>query len=104
MDIKNIGEFAEYCQQHADDPDLAATVELADQWTGFSIALEQQYGGHGQGMEEWIEEAYKRMTARDELAMSQDQLVQTHEILSRFWRHGDAFDTWFQSKVIVVQS
>lgn len=102
MDIKNVGEFVNYCQQHADDSELAATVELADRWTDFSDRLGRQYGGHGQGMDEWIEEAYKRMSA-DGVTISQDQLVQTHEILSRFWQHGEAFDKWFQSKVIIVQ-
>jgi hypothetical protein len=103
MDIKNVGEFVSYCQQYADDPELAATVEFADRWTNLSDSLGRQYGSHGQGMDEWVDEAYRRMVAGG-VTISQDQLVQTHEILSRFWRHGEAFDKWFKSKVIIVQS
>ena len=102
MDLKNIGEFTGYCQQHAEDADLPNIVEFADRWTDFSIRLERQYGGHGQGMEEWVEEAYRRMTA-DGVTIGQEQLIKTHELLSRFWEHGEAFDKWFQSKVVIVK-
>ena len=73
-------------------------------WTGAALSYHPGIGSaENADWNLWIEEAYKRMTA-DGVTISQDQLVQTHEILSRFWKHGEAFDKWFQSKVIIVQS
>jgi hypothetical protein len=101
MDIKNVGEFAAYCQQNAHDEGLSNTVKIAEVWTDLSVALGQQYGGPSTNMEYWVQEAYSRM-AISEAPMSHSTLTQCHEILTRFWKHGDVFDDWFKSKVIVV--
>jgi hypothetical protein len=102
MEIPKLPEFVAYCQDNAADADLPAHIDFADKWADFAIRLRGQYGGHGEQMPEWIELAHKRMV-EDGVVPTQEQLFKSHEVLSRFWEHGEAFDEWFQSKVIVVQ-
>jgi hypothetical protein len=101
MDIKHLGEFAAYCQQNAHDEELRNTVNFAEGWADMSVSLSSQYGGHGTSMEDWVQEAYTRLSI-PEIPIGQTTLMQCHEILTRFWKHGEAFDNWFRSKVIVV--
>ena len=103
MDIKNLSEFAGFCQDNGADETFNASLAFAGRLADLSEVLDRQYGGHGQGMDEWVGEAYTRLQA-DELATDQKTLAQTHEVLTRFWEHGDAFDKWLTSKVIVVQA
>ena len=103
MEITNPGDFARYCQERADDEELPEIVELAERWTDYSLSLQRQYGGHGQGTDEWIGYAYARMGAEG-IEILPEQIVKVREVVSRFWAHSEAFDKWFKSKVIVVQS
>ena len=101
METKNLSEFATYCQEHAVHRDLADSVHFAERIANYSVDLARVYGGHGQGMDEWVDEAYRRIIADGE-PISIPRLTQAHEILSRFWEHGEAFDKWFKSKVILA--
>ena len=101
MNIKNVPEFARYCQEKVEDATVIESIDFAERLADLSVALGRQYGGPGTSMSEFVGLAFNRLQA-DGPAIDQQTLTQTHEILTRFWEHGDAFDTWFTSKVIVV--
>jgi len=103
MEVKNIGEFASYCQEHAHNADLPVVMEFADRWTGLSVSMARNWGGHGEKMEEWIDDAYRDLAKSNE-PLTSSQLLMTRDVLTHFWEHGEAFDKWFKSKVIVAQA
>lgn len=106
MDIKNTGEFAKYCADRAGDPELVNDVNFADQWAKMAEALNKQYGGHGGTVADFCYDALKhvRGASPGSPQVTESRLRNSAHILSRFWARGEAFDEWFNSQVIVVQS
>ncbi len=100
MEINNLTEFTRYCQEHSDDPTLPETVELAERWTHLSSTLKRQYGGQV-SEEEWIDEAFSRMPDIKNDA-TPEKLLPVHDVMTRFWIHGEAFDKWFRQKIVVI--
>jgi hypothetical protein len=102
MDLKNASEFEKYCQEHILDGNLPKSLHLAERIADDSLELATQSGGQEEEMDKWIDEAYRNMIGDREI-VDQETLVQAHEVLSRFWIHGAAFDEWFRAKVIIIQ-
>ena len=98
MDIKNITEFAGYCHDATDPEALQTMLTYADQLTSICVDAQRQYGGD---INENLNFAFRELTKRG-VEPDSKTLNQTHEVLTQFWTHGEAFDTWFKSKVIIV--
>lgn len=102
MDVKNLGEFAGFCQERAEDKELSTSVDFAEQLADLSVRMSMQYGGHGRGVGEFIGDAFSQLQANG-MVVDQNTLMQAREVLTRFWEHGEAFDAWFSSKVVIIQ-
>ncbi len=101
MDIKNLGEFAGYCSEHANDLGFEGRVEFAGHVADFADVLERSYGGHGQPMSEFVELALQRIEGGQELDEETYKTMQ--EVLTRFWKYGEEMGKWFASRIVVVR-
>ena len=110
MDIKNVSEFAGFCQENAGDESFSDAVVFAERLADLSVALSRQYGGRGTTMSTFIDVAFMRLqkeaatepAVQGAVVINETTLEKADELLTRFWEHSEAIDAWFSSKVIVV--
>ena len=102
MEIKNIREFTEYCQERSEDAAFPRIVEAAAQLADASDVMRRGYGGHGQPHEEWIKLAYDRSDS-DFQEFTKTNGGEVHAVLTRFWVHGSAFDRWYRLNLVEIE-
>ncbi len=97
MIIENLGEFASFCQENADDPDLPDAVAFAEE---LATSTEDLMTGFHYDFDRSIDMTfdYHKEHRGSEAG---DMLLKAEPVLSRFWEHRGPFAVWFKSKVIV---
>lgn len=102
MDIQNPGEFAQYSRL-SDSQRLTEAVDFADEWSDVADRMNRQYGGHGQTIDDFLDDALDRIKQDGLFDDADDIFLDACDVLSKFWRHKDHFNNWFSKKVIIVK-
>ena len=103
MDIKNLSEFAEFCQIRESRPEFLDAIGFAGKLANMAEAMQQQYGRRPGDMPGFIDDAWRNLTiGREDNHVSEKTMQTVQETLSRFWKHGEAFDEWFRTRVVVL--